>query len=163
MDCPYCHQPILTPVWECHVEQDFCSVECGMKFVLGESLDRVDWSLNTLLGAKCSFTYKTDDFAEEYFVGPFVVSDDVMNGWVLFFNHKQHGYIHIAGLNRLVSIAKLIQSGDLRSAASFLLADILDSIGVVVSRGHWTLGTVHLYCDDTEGWSWGRTTNSQGT
>jgi len=29
-----------------------------------------------------------------------------------------------------------------------------------VSRGHWTVGPAHPYCDDRDGWSWGWTNNS---
>jgi len=163
MNCPYCKQPITTPVWECHAEQDFCSVECGMRFVHGEPIPHPIWSLHVLPGAKFEFAYKADDFAEEYFVGPFIVSGDVVNGWLLFFNHKEYGQIYIADLNRVVSIAKLILNGDMRTAISFLLADILDHISVVVARGHWAIGPVHIYCDDTDGWSWGMKTDVQRT
>ncbi len=151
MDCPNCRQPIVTPVWECHAEQEFCSIECGMEFVMGEPIAHPDWSLNTLLGAKCSFAHTADEFADEYFMGPFIVSDDVVNGWLLFINHKKDGYIFITDLNRMASVVKLFKNGDIRSAASFLLADILDYIGLVVSRGHWTIGPLHICCDDTEG------------
>lgn len=60
---------------------------------------------------------------------------------------------------KLASITKLILCGDIQIAASFLLADVLDNVGVVVSRGHWTIGPVHIYCDDTDGWSCGMKTN----
>ena len=167
MNCPYCRQPIITPVRECHAEHDFCSIECGMKFVHGEPIGELipypTWSVHVLLGAKFEFAYKADDFAEEYFIGPFVVSNDILHDWLLFFNHKQHGYIHIADLNQLVSIAKLILNGDIQTTISFLLADILDHVGVVVARGHWTIGPVHIYCDDTDGWSWGMKTEVQRT
>lgn len=163
MNCPYCKQLIVTPVWECHAEQDFCSIECGLRFIHGEPVPHPIWSLHLLLGAKLEFAYKADDFAEEYFVGPFVVSNDVVNGWLLFLNHKQNGYILIADLNRLASIAKLILNGNIQAAASLLLAEILDCVGVVVSRGHWTIGPLHIHCDDTDGWSWGMETDFQRT
>ena len=157
MDCPYCKQPIDTPVWECHAEQDFCSVECGMRFVhgepVGEPIPRPIWSLNRLLGAKFEFAHQADDFAEEYFIGPFVVSNDVVNDWLLFFNHKQYGYMYVADLNRLASIIKLVLNGDVETATSWMLADILDSVGTVISRDHWAIGPVHIYCDETDGWS----------
>ena len=167
MYCPYCKQPIVTPVWECHAEQDFCSVECGVMFVhgepLGEPVPHSLWSLNILLGTKFEFAHKADDFADEYYIGPFVVSYDVVNDWLLFLNHEQYRYIHIADLNRLASITKLILTGDLRIASSFLLANMLDRVGVVVSRGRWTIGPVHIYCDDTDGWSWEMKTDVQRT
>lgn len=163
MVCPYCKQPIVAPVWECHAEQDFCSVECGMRFVHGEPVPRPIESLRVLLGAKFEFAYKADDFAEEYFIGPFIVSNDVLNDWFLFFNHKEYGYIYIADLNRLASIMRLILNGDIQTAASFLSADILDRVGVVVSRGHWTIGPVHIYGEDTDGWSWRIKTDAQQT
>jgi hypothetical protein len=134
-----------------------------MRFVHGEPVPHPTRSLHLLLGAKFEFAHKADDFAEEYFVGPFVVSDDVVNGWLLFFNHKQYGYILVADLNRLVSITKVIQNGDIQTAASFLLANILDHVGVVVSRGHWTIGPLHIHCDDTDGWSWGTRADFQRT
>lgn len=118
MNCPYCKQPIVTPVWECHAEQDFCSVECGMRFVHGGPIPRPIGSLHLLLGAKFEFAHKADDFAKEYFIGPLVISNDVVNDWLLFLNHKQNGYILIADLNRLVSIIKLALSGDVETAAS---------------------------------------------
>ena len=154
MNCPYCMQPISNPFWECHTELDFCSVECGMKFVMGELTHRPTLPLNFFSGAKFEFTHKTDDFAEEYFIGPFIVSNDILNGWLLFFNHKQNGHIYIADLNQLVSITKLVLNGEIQRAISFLAAFILDCIGTIVSRGHWTLGPLHIYCDDTEGWCW---------
>jgi len=40
-------------------------------------------------------------------------------------------------------------------AISFLLADILDRMGMIVSRGHGIIESIHMYCDDTYGWSWG--------
>ncbi len=120
-------------------------------------------SLNILLGTKFELAHKADDFADEYFIGPFVVSYDVVNDWLLFLNHKQYRYIHIADLNRLASITKLILNGDIRIASSFLLADMLDRIGVVVSRGRWTIGPVHICCDDTEGWLWEMQTDIQHT
>jgi len=58
------------------------------------------WSLNILLGTKFELAHKADDFADEYFIGPFVVSYDVVNDWLLFLNHKQYRYIHIAEPNR---------------------------------------------------------------
>lgn len=76
-----------------------------------ESSGRV--SSHAPMRPKFEFAHKADDFAEEYFVGPFVVSDDVVNGWLLFFNHKQHGYILLADLNRLASITKLFLKGDI--------------------------------------------------
>lgn len=168
MNCPYCQQPIITPVRECHAEQNFCSSECGMRFVHGEPISEPEpprslWLLKVFLGAKFEFASKSDDFAAEYFIGPFVVSNDVVNDWLLFINHKQQGYVYIADLNRLVSITELILNGDIQTAASFLLADILDSVGTVVSRGHWAIGPIHIHCDDTDGWSWGMKTNAQHT
>jgi hypothetical protein len=63
------------------------------------------WELLKLVfGAKYRVHYTEDDFAEEYFVGPFIVSYDVVNDWCLFVNHKQQGYVHIADLNWLASI-----------------------------------------------------------
>ena len=41
------------------------------------------------------------------------------------------------------------------SALSFLLADILDRMVMIVSRGHGIIESIHMYCDDTYGWSWG--------
>lgn len=167
MVCPYCKQPIVAPVWECHTEQDFCSIECGMRFVHGEPVGkpvpRPIGSLHVLLGAKLEFAYKEDDFAEEYFIGPFIVSNDVLNDWLLFFHHKGYGYIYIADLNRLASITRLILNGDIQTASSFLFADILDRVGVVVSRGHWTIGPVHIHCDNSDGWSWRIKTDAQQT
>ena len=34
--CPYCANPIKTPVWECHVEAHFCSEQCATRYVYGE-------------------------------------------------------------------------------------------------------------------------------
>ena len=48
-------------------------------------------------------------------------------------------------------------------ALSFLLADILDRMGMMVSRGHRMIESIHIYCDDTDGWSWGIKTNVQDT
>ncbi len=138
-----------------------------MRFVhgqqVGEPIPRNLWSLNVLLGAKFEFANQADDFAEEYFIGPFVVSYDVVNDWLLFLNHKQNGYIFIADLNRLVSIIKLALSGDVETAASWVLSDVLDSVGAVISRGHWVIGPIHIYCDETDGWSWGIKTEVQHT
>jgi hypothetical protein len=169
MNCLYCQQPIVSPgwEWECHAEQDFCSSECAMRFVyaepIGKPVPHSLWSLNVLLGAKFEFAYKADDFAEEYFVGPVFVSNDVVNDWLLFLNHKQYGYIHLADLNRLASIIKLILNGDMQTAASWILADFLDSVGTVISRGHWVIGPINIYCDETHGWSWGMKTDVQHT
>ena len=49
------------------------------------------------------------------------------------------------------------------SALSFLLADILDRMGMIVSRGHGIIESIHMYCDDTYGWSWGIKTKVQHT
>jgi len=123
---------------------------------IGEPVPCSLWeSLRMFLGAKFEFAHKADDFAVEYFMGPFVVSNDVVNDWLLFINHKQQGYVYVADLNRLVSIAKLVLNGDIETAASWMLADILDSVGTVVSRDHWAIGPIHIHCDDTDGWSWG--------
>ena len=86
-----------------------------------------------------------------------------MNAWLLFLNHKQNRFTLIVDLNRLVSITKLILNGDIQTAASFLLADILDRFSVVISRGHWTIGPLHVHCDDTNSWSWGTMTDFQRT
>ena len=161
MNCPNCTQPIIAPFWECHAELDFCSVECGMIFVMGDLPHHPTWSLNILFGAKFEFTYKADDFAEEDVIGPFIVSNDILNGWLLFFNHKQHGHIYMADLNQLMSITKLVLNGEIQRAISFLAAFILDCICTIVSRGHWTLGPLHIYCDDTDGWSWEARTEAQ--
>lgn len=154
MDCPYCRQPIIAPFWEWHVEQDFCSLECAMQFVIGKHLRRPVWSISTLLGARFQLNYTVDDFAEEYCIGPLVISNDVLNGWTLFFNHEQYGYIHIANLSRLISILQFIRDGDIPRGISFLAATVLDHIGMTVSRGHWAIGPLHIHCDDAEGWSW---------
>ena len=79
MNYPYCQQPIVAPVRECHIEQEFCSIVCSLKFVyiepVGESPPLTLWGLLKLLhGAKLKLDYQEDDFAEEYFVGPFIVS-----------------------------------------------------------------------------------------
>jgi hypothetical protein len=116
-----------------------------------------------LFGANFEFAHKADDFADEYFMGPFVVSYDVVNDWLLFLNHKQYGYMYVADLNRLASITKLILNGDIQTAALWMLADILDGVGTVISRGHWAIGPVYICCDDTDGWSWGMKTNAQHT
>ena len=36
-------------------------------------------------------------------------------------------------------------------ALSFLLADILDRMVMIVSRGHGIIESIHMYCDDTYG------------
>jgi hypothetical protein len=161
MDCPHCKQPIITSVWECHTGQDFCSVECGMRFTHGRPIPRPILSLHALLGPKFRLTYNADDFAEEYFIGPFIVSNDILNGWLLFFNHKQYGHIHLADLTQLVSITKLVLKGEIQRTISFLAASLLDCVGAIVSRGHWTIGPLHIHCDDTESWSWETRTDTQ--
>jgi len=100
MACPYCMQPIINPFWECHAELDFCSVECGMKFVIGERM------------------------------------------------------LHLADLNQLESIKQLVLNREIQRAISYLTAFILDLVGTIVSRGRWTIGSLHIHCDDTDGWSW---------
>jgi len=157
MDCPYRKHPIVTPVGECHAEQAFCSDKCGMRFVHGEPISepvpRSLWSLNILLGTKFEYAHRADDFAEEYFIGPFAVSNDILHNWLLYFNHKQYRYIHIADLNRMASIRKLILNGDIQTALSFLLADLLDSVGTVISRGNWAFRPLRIHCSDSDGWS----------
>jgi hypothetical protein len=56
--------------------------------------------LMLLFGAKLRFGRREDDFALEYFIGPFVFSEDVINGWLLFINHKRRGYVYVADLNQ---------------------------------------------------------------
>lgn len=107
-----------------------------------------------LLGAKLEFAHKADDFADEYFIGPFIISSDVVNDWLLFLNHKKQGYVFVTDLNRLVSIIKLVLNGDVETAASWVRADILDSANTVISRGHWAVGPLHIYCEETDGWAW---------
>ena len=48
-------------------------------------------------------------------------------------------------------------------ALSLLLADILDRMGMIVSGGHRMIKSIHIYCDDTDGWSWGIKTQVQDT
>ena len=107
-----------------------------------------------LFCAKFEFAHKADNFADAYFVGPFIISSDVVNDWLLFLNHKKQGYIYVTDLNRLVSIFKHVLNGDIETAASWVLADILDRVGTVISRGHWAVGPFHMYCAETDGWSW---------
>lgn len=147
-------QPFNAPSRKSHVEQDLCSLEYASQFAMGEHASRPVWSLSTLLGARFQLNYTVDDFAEEYCVGPLIISNDVLNGWILFFNHNQDGYIHISDLSRLITILQLIRDGDIPRGISFLAAAVLDYIGMTVSRGHWAIGPLHIHCDDAEGWSW---------
>jgi len=48
-------------------------------------------------------------------------------------------------------------------AFSFLLADILDRMGMIVARGRRMIQSIHIYCDNTYGWSWRIKTKVQHT
>ena len=117
--------------------------------------------LHILLGARLELAHEADDFADDHLIELFIISYDVVNDRLLFLNHKQHGYLYLADLNRPVSVMNLVLNSDIETATSWMLADVLYRVGVVTSRGHWSIGPFHVHCDETGGWSWGRKTDIQ--
>jgi len=103
------------------------TIKDRLKYVYGKTsskptLQSLRKWLMLLLGAKFQLRRTKDDFALEHFVGPFVVSFDVVNGWLLFINHKKQEYIYVADLNRIASIIEIFLNGDIERAISWLLA-----------------------------------------
>lgn len=110
--------------------------------------------LETLLRLKFALKEINDDFAYEQHLGCFILSWDILNGWILFLN--------VGGEYRwLADITPVMKT--LESIGNRAIIFLLDRIGVVVKRGQWNvewLGKYSFYaiCSEDDGpasWEFG--------
>ena len=117
------------------------------------------WQIFTaLLAAPWRLDYKSDDFQEVFSFGPFILSYDVVNEWILFIRQREPRY-HAVVFEIPTSIMNILCScGQLKfkMALGYLFAFLLDTFAEVVSRGHWQFGHTHINYKDDEGWSFQR-------